>query len=162
MSINVPQSVFDKYFEVIDSTFDIFGVTCQLVSIEKREIIIDDPDDNLPIINTINDHRRNGGGDKKRGTKVIREVEVLTDIKLKVYWDTKQWIQIADALSIPNASIQTIGFMSDFNKIVSAKSLLVHKGIKDTVDMRFERVGNPIPTGLKADRYFACFWKRIS
>lgn len=162
MSINVPQSVFDKYFEVIDSTFDIFGVTCQIVNIEKREVIVDNPDNNLPIINTINDHRRNGGGDKKRGTKVIREIETFTDIKLKVYWDSKQWLQIADALSIPNASIQTIGYMTDLDKILSARSLLVHKDIKDVVDMRFERVGNPIPMGLKHDRYFACFWKRIS
>ena len=35
MSINVPESVFQKYFDVIDSTFNIFGVTCQLVSIEN-------------------------------------------------------------------------------------------------------------------------------
>ena len=39
MAINVPQSVFDKYFEVIDSTFTIFGVTCQLVFIETVEEI---------------------------------------------------------------------------------------------------------------------------
>ncbi len=53
MAINVPQSVFDKYFEVIDSTFDIFGVTCQLVSIEKKEVIVHNPDNNLPDINSI-------------------------------------------------------------------------------------------------------------
>ena len=48
MPINVPQSVFDKYFDVIDSTFNIFGVTCQLISIEKREVIVYNPDDNIP------------------------------------------------------------------------------------------------------------------
>ena len=35
MPINIQQSVFDKYNDVIDSTFDIFGVTCKLVFIEK-------------------------------------------------------------------------------------------------------------------------------
>ena len=35
MPVNIPESVFDKYYDVIDSTFDIFGVTCQLVFIEK-------------------------------------------------------------------------------------------------------------------------------
>ena len=87
MSINVPQSVFDKYFGVIDSTFDIFGVTCQLVSIEKREIIIDDPDDNLPIINTINDHRRNGGGDKKRNISpnIVKAVDYAKKIGMEIY-----------------------------------------------------------------------------
>ena len=84
MPINVPQSVFDKYFDVIDSTFNIFGVTCQLVSIQKKEVIVNNPNNNIPNRNTINDHRR-GGGDRDRGTVTIVETEVLTDIKLKVY-----------------------------------------------------------------------------
>ena len=37
MPITIPQSVFDKYYDVVDSTFNIFGVTCQLVYIEKVE-----------------------------------------------------------------------------------------------------------------------------
>ena len=160
MAINIPQSVFDKFNEVIDSTFDIFGVTCQLVSLEKKEIMIDNPDDNLPIINTINDHRR-GGGDRNRGTKVIKEVETITDISLKVYWDNKQWVSVAEDLVIPDASIQTIAFFSDFEKIMSAKELIVHKGIKSHKEMRFKRVGEHIPVGLKQNRYFACYWKRV-
>jgi hypothetical protein len=40
MAIVVPESVFDKYYEVIDSTFEIFGVTCQLISINKVEEIV--------------------------------------------------------------------------------------------------------------------------
>ena len=91
-----------------------------------KEIIIDNPDDNLPIINTINDHRR-GGGDRNRGTKVIKEVVTITDISLKVYWDNKQWVSVAEDLVIPDASIQTIAFFSDFDKIMSAKELIVHK-----------------------------------
>lgn len=159
MPINVPQSVFDKYFDVIDSTFNIFGVTCQLISIEKREVIVYNPDDNIPDKNSINNHRR-GGGTHNRGTKTIKETEVLTDIKLKVYWDEKQWTGITKGIVVPDASIQTIGFMADLPKILSAKQLLVHKGIKDYKEMRFERVGEHIPLGLKQDRYFACFWKR--
>jgi len=159
MPVNIPQSVFDKYFDVIDSTFDIFGVTCQLVSIEKKEVIIKTPDNNLPNINTINDHRR-GGGDRNRGTKTIKEVEVLTDIKLKVYWDAKQFIRIAPNLVVPDAEIQTISFMSDLPKFQRAKALIVHKGIKDYKEMRFVRIGDPIPMGLKQNRYLGCFWKR--
>ena len=46
MAISVPQSVFDKYFEVIDSTFTIFGVTCQLVFTEMEKIDYD-PDNSF-------------------------------------------------------------------------------------------------------------------
>ena len=160
MPINVPQSVFDKYFDVIDSTFDIFGVTCQLVSIEKKEEIIYTPDNNNPVINSIN-NRRITGGTHNKGTKTIKEIETLTDIKLKVYWDAKQWVGITDQLKVPDGSIQTIGFMSDLPKILRAKQLLVHKGIKDIKEMRFERFGEHIPIGLKQDRYFSCMWKRV-
>ena len=55
MPINVPQSVFDKYFDVIDSTFNIFGVMCQLVSIQKVEKIVYNPNNNIPDRNTINE-----------------------------------------------------------------------------------------------------------
>ena len=39
MPVTIPESVFTKYYDVIDSTFTIFGVTCQLVYIEKVEEI---------------------------------------------------------------------------------------------------------------------------
>ena len=160
MPLNIPQSVFDKYYDVIDSTFDIFGSTCQLVYMEKQEVIV--PDNNLPINNSINDHRRNGGGLRNRSTVTVREVEVLTDIKLKVYWDSKQWVQVTESLVAPNAAIQTIGFMTDLEKVLSSKSLVIHKDLENAVEMRFDRIGSHIPLGLKQDRYFACFWKRIS
>tara|TARA_B100000073_G_C23621487_1_gene528722 strand:- start:458 stop:946 length:489 start_codon:yes stop_codon:yes gene_type:complete len=161
MAINVPQSVFDKYFEVIDSTFDIFGVTCQLVSIEKKEVIVHNPDNNLPDINSINNHRRNGG-DKNRGTVTIKETEVLTDIVLKVYWDSKQWIGVNknNGVVIPDGSIQTIGLMTDLPAVLKSKELIVHKDIKDYKEMRFQRSGEHIPMGLKQNRYFACMWER--
>ena len=160
MPISVPDSVFDKYFDVIDSTFDIFGVTCQLVSINKVEEIVNTPNNNYPNVNTINDHRRGGGTRNIPNNKTIKTVEVLTDIKLKVYWDSKQWIGLTSSIQVPDGSIQTIGFMSDLNSVLSAKELIVHKGIKEVKEMRFIRSGEHIPLGLKQNRYFACFWKR--
>ena len=57
MPVNIPQSVFDKYFDVIDSTFTIFGVTCQLATVTLEEIPYD-PNNNIPDHNDINIHRR--------------------------------------------------------------------------------------------------------
>lgn len=161
MPINVPDSVFDKYFDVIDSTFTIFGVNCQLASITKKEEINNNPNNNIPNKNSINNHRR-GGGDYDINNKTITETEILTDIKLKVYWDSKQWYGVTDSIVLPQGSIQTIGFMTDLPKVLAAKYLLVHKDIKDYKEMRFERYGEHIPLGLKQIRYFACFWKRVA
>lgn len=159
MAIIVPQSVFDKYFEVIDSTFTIFGVTCQLASIdviEMREEVFD----NLPSTNSINHHRRINT-DHNRGSIAYVEVEKLEDVTLKVYWDRRNWIKIADDINVPDGSIQTICFAADLPKIIRAKELLVHKGVKDILEMRFQRSGEPFPMGLKQSKYFGCFWERV-
>ena len=51
--------------------------------------------------------------------------------------------------------------MTDLPKVLNAKHLIVHKDIKEYKEMRFERVGEHIPLGLRQNRYFACFWKRV-
>lgn len=160
MPVYVPESVFDKYYDVIDSTFDIFGVVCQLVSVNKVEEIVYTPSNNIPEKNSINAHRVRGG-DYERQNKIIKEVEVLTDIKLKVYWDIKQWIGVTGNIQIPDGSIQTIGFMKDLPEVLRAKALIVHKDIKDYKELRFERMGEHIPMGLRQNRYFSCMWRRI-
>jgi hypothetical protein len=160
MTIIVPESVFDKYYDVIDSTFDIFGVNCKLVSISKKEEIIFTPDNNNPNRNSINLHR-NGGGTVNRGNVTIKETEIFTDIKLKVYWDQKQWVGITENIKLPEGSIQTIGFMKDLPMVLKAKQLIVHDGIKEYKELRFERAGEHIPMGLRQNRYFGCFWRRV-
>lgn len=160
MPVNVPESVFAKYYDVIDSTFDIFGVTCKLVSTNKIEETIYNPSNNIPEKNSINVHRLNNTN-YERSNKIIREVEVFTEIKLKVYWNPKEWINVAGDIQAPNNVIQTIGFMKDLPQILNAKALIVHKDIQDYKEMRFERMGEHIPMGLRQNRYFSCLWGRV-
>ena len=138
MPINVPESVFDKYYDVIDSTFTIFGVTCQLVFVEQIEEI-SNAYNNVPDNRSINAHRKNQE-QFRRENKVFREVERTEDIKLKVYWDNKSWIKPVGNLVYPDNAIQTIFFATDLAKINRAKELIVHKTIKDsqTFDSRYD------------------------
>lgn len=158
MPIEIPQSVFDKYFDVVDSTFNIFGVTCQLVYIEKVEEI-SNTYDNIPDRRSVNAHRR-GSDQYKRQNKVIKEVEKTEDIKLKVYWDSKSWIKVGGDMVLPDSAIQTIFYATDLDKIMRAKELIVHKDIKALQEMRYVKHGEPFPMGLQQKRYFGCFWER--
>ena len=158
MPINIPDSVFNKYYDVVDSTFNIFGVTCELVYIEKFEEI-SSTFDNMPENRSVNAHRR-PQPQYKREDKVIREVEKTEDIKLKVYWDSKSWTKIGGDIIIPRGSIQTIFYATDLDKIMRAKELVVHKDISTLREMRFKKHGEPFPMGLKQKRYFGCFWER--
>ena len=47
--------------------------------------------------------------------------------------------------------------MDDLPQILKSKALIVHKGIKEYKELRFERFGEHVPLGLKQNRYFACF-----
>ena len=158
MPVTIPESVFTKYYDVIDSTFTIFGVTCQLVYIEKVEEISNSYD-NIAPHKSINMHRRNED-EYRRQDKVIREVEKLEDINLKVYWERKDFTKVASDISLADNAIQTIFFATDLAKIKRAKELIVHKGIKDYQEMTFKRSGEPFPMGLRKNRYFGCFWER--
>jgi|TARA_R110000744_G_scaffold291956_4_gene402540 hypothetical protein len=158
MPINVPQSVFDKYFDVIDSTFTIFGVSCQLVYIDKIEKKVADFD-NLPTNNSMNPHRRSNT-DYNRGGVTYVEVEKTEDITLKVYWDRKSWVKVSNDIVAAEGSIQTICFATDLPKILRAKEMIVHKGVKDIIEMRFSLAGEPFPMGLQQNKYFGCFWER--
>tara|TARA_Y100001937_G_scaffold128662_1_gene206557 strand:+ start:503 stop:976 length:474 start_codon:yes stop_codon:yes gene_type:complete len=157
MPITIPQSVFDKYYDVVDSTFNIFGVTCQLVYIEKVEVI-DNSFNNIPDNRSINSHRRRGG-DHKRADKTFREVEKLEDIKLKVYWDSKSWVNPGGNIVLPERGVQTIFFATDLGKVTRAKEIIVHKNIKEIREFRFQKKGEPFPMGIGQERYFGCFWE---
>jgi hypothetical protein len=156
MAIIVPESVFDKYYDVIDSTFSIFGVDCILVFTDVTEEA--SSNDNIPNVPSINVHRRNQD-QFKRDNKNLKQTEKFEDIRLKVYWDSKDFIKPTTNLVLQNNSIQTIFFLSDLQKINRAKELIVHKGIKDIQEMRFKKLGQPFPMGLRQNRYCGCFWE---
>jgi len=159
MPIRIPESVFEKYYDVIDSTItDIFGVDCELVFIEKVEEIVDNPD-NYPENKTINPNRRRNDV-QKRGNKVIREVERRENIKLKVYWDSKDWRKVGGGVVLPDTAVQTIFFDKDLHRVMSAKYLCVHNAIKDVHEYRFSKLGEPWPMGLRHYKYYGCFWER--
>ncbi|MFN9954614.1 MAG: hypothetical protein ACK55I_16075, partial [bacterium] len=104
-------------------TFDIFGVVCKLVTTNKIEEVIYNPSNNIPERNSINAHRINNP-DYERSNKIIREVEVYNEIKLKVYWNPRDWINVAGDIQVPNNVIQTIGFMKDLPLILKSKALI--------------------------------------
>jgi hypothetical protein len=158
MPVTIPETVFDKYFDVIDSTFTIFGVTCQLVYIDKIEEI-STTNDNIPVNKSINQHRKDPS-DYIRQNRVFKEVEKREDIVLKVYWEPKDWVKLTQGIVAPENAIQTIFYATDLDKIRRAKEIIVHKDIKDLQEMRFRRSGEAFPLGLRKIRYFGCFWER--
>jgi len=158
MAIKIPQSVFDKYYEVVDSTFDIFGVMCQLSFIEELEQI-SNTFENVPTNPSIATNKRDQQFTRIQG-QVIQAVEKLEDIKLKVYFHPKDFQNVGANNVLPDGTIQTIFFATDLSRVLRAKELIVHKGISSEIELRYRRSGEPKPMGIGLIRYFSCFWER--
>ena len=161
MAFTIPSGVYNKYIEAVDSTIDIFGVNCKIVFPERVEEIDGGTTSNPEERRSMNSHRRGNREAYSRGDKTFRTVETTQDIKLKVYWNPKNWIDVGYRTEAPDNTIQTIGHLSDLPRLRKASELIVHSGIDDYGTIRFERQGEHYPIGLQQDRYVAMFWRRI-
>jgi hypothetical protein len=134
MAISIPSTVFTKYKEFADAMIADFGVNCKLQD-------------------------RNDAAGFARGSKKFKTVENTEDIKLRVYWNRKDWVKVGE-IDIPDGAIQTIGYLSDFTSINKAKALIVNSDIDGYREYRFIKAAEPFPWGFKQDRYMVCFWTR--
>jgi hypothetical protein len=161
MTLDIPSGVLTKYNEVIDATItNMFGVTCQLVFTQKIEVI-SNTFDNIPQNKSIHAHMMGGRPAQfKRQTSTFKEVEMLEDLKMKVYWSERDFVKTSSNMALPDGAIQTIFFATDLAKIKRCKEIIVHKDIKTLQEMRFKLAGEPFPMGIKQVRYFGAFWER--
>ena len=158
MAITIPSAVFTKYKEFADGMISNFGVTCQLIYTEKIEEI----SESVPRPKqrrSLNIRDRNDTAGFARGTKKYKTTENTEDITLRVYWNKKDWVKIGE-IQVPDGSIQTIGYLSDLPKLNKAKALIANKDVSGHEEYRFVKAAEPLPYGLKQDRYVVCFWSR--
>jgi len=158
----LPNDFFDDYYEMIDATInDWFGVDCELVFIEKTEVIDNNIYPNIPDNRSVNINRRKRD-QQKRGNVTIKEIEVKQNFKAKIYWDSKYWTKLGGDIVTPETGIQTIFFAEDLDRVLRAKYLIAHKGIANELEYKFTKFGEPVMTGFGNKRYCICFWERSS
>jgi hypothetical protein len=92
------------------------------------------------------------------GTGYKESVET-DNIRLRIYWNRKDWIRVADAVVVPNADAQVIGYMADYRKFQRADTIQL---ISDQTqgDWKFTKISEPVPHGFEKKRYFISYLKR--
>ena len=162
MTLAIPTGVRAKYKEVVDATIstDMFGVVCQLVFVEKREVVSNTFD--APTVNNM--HAGMIGmtpNNFKRGTKTYKEVETTQNITIKVYWESKDFQKPTADFVVPDNTIQIIGYQSDIPRIKEAKAFIPLNGNEYFAGQRYKLYKEPFPVGIGKDRYFAAFMERV-
>ena len=87
--------------------------------------------------------------------------EVTESVKLRVYWNSKDWHMVAATIQNPAGVAQAIGYMSDLHKIERASEIILDSHINATREFRCVREGEAVPWGFRHDRYFLQFFRRV-
>ena len=75
--------------------------------------------------------------------------------------EKRDFIDVGFNADIPNNVIQTVGYMSDYEKLTQAKELLVDVGKYNKG--RYKRISEPYNQGFKQNptQYIVIFWERV-
>lgn len=82
-------------------------------------------------------------------------------VKLRVYFNPKDWQNIGMSIVSPQGHAQIIGYLTDLPKLEKAKEVILNSDIDQVKDLRCIVVGEPQPWGFKRNRYFIAFVKRV-
>ena len=153
--VSIPAKVFSLYREFADEMITSFGVNCRLHYVKRIQSTVNA----VPAVKKSKSMRTYNKRDDFVQTTNYESVETTEDIKLRVYWTAKDFRTIAD-LVVPDGGMMTIGYATDLPKIRSCEYITPNTENEAYLGSRFVRSGNPIPWGIKKDRYFVCVWKQ--
>lgn len=96
------------------------------------------------------------GGNGKRAD------EVTVTIKMLVRAESSQfWVKAPAGFQVPTGSIQTKGFLTDVQKVLTAREMIVQPELQTIIRYRYTLVGEPLDVGnIIQGRYFVALWQR--
>ena len=163
MALNLPSSAFTKLNEAIL----LFNRTCTVVYPERRQKC-----ENC-VVNTLggrsaNFYRAGGPIPFSRGTNCplcggegFKNIETTESVELRIYYNSRDFIDVGFTADVPNNVIQTVGYMDDYEKLTKAKELLIDIGKHN--QGRYKRISEPYNQGFKQNptQYVVIFWERV-
>ena len=162
MTIKIGQSIFDQYSAYMDYMLedDNWSRTCTIYFPPIKEACSN-------CVNlagqTSNAYQSGGpapfsfnscqycGGDR------IREKEVTDTIRLRIYWQKRDWVKTGN-ISLQNAACMVVGKKEDLHLLLKMSEIeLVSE--ETTLKMRYTLEGQPFFHGLGKKNYFIAYLK---
>jgi len=162
--VNIPNEVWSLYNSFADDFINLnFGEDCMLVypslssecpnclpdNIGKKSSNIYKTGGPEPFDNGMICPHCNGEG--------FYHTEPTETIKLRIYWSPKDWVKTGTTLSIPDGSVQIIGFLSDLPKVMQASHIKLVSKNDGIMTNTFVRIQEPFYHGFKKNRYFSLY-----
>ena len=163
MAINIPESAFAKFNEAVQLFMRTVTVVyppkqedcpnCVKQTFGGRSVNIYTPGGPIPFSTGMPCPYCGGAG--------VRLREVTENVEMRVYWDKKSFINMGIGVNIPDNSVQTIGYMSDYNKLIRANHIICYFQESEE-KVKLSRSGEGYPTGFKQNptQYVVILWER--
>lgn len=149
------QELFDEWKALSDQTYELFGVECSVFYPKKVSVSSPQSNQNSFPLNSLNGKRKVGTPTSYEG-QLLNDQQVSECIRVKLYWNPKEWTKIFGLTSIPEGNIVALCKMEDALKINNSERI----EYKDTTGTHvFSRSGRVIPYGFKKIDYGYCVWK---
>jgi len=94
-----------------------------------------------------------------RGREELPQTE---DIRLRVYWDPRSWIDIGVPIGNPDGTAMTIGYIANLPALERMDNIILHTDLINVRKYVMQREGEAVPHGLSKDRYFIQYMRRVS
>lgn len=165
--VSIPDSVFQAYKDAADDLISQnFGINCRLVyphrKIQCDNCIYD------PVGQKSSNRYKHGGPAPFNfghcptcGGAGYKEDEQSEIIKMRVYFGSDNFKEVAPGVDTQNADAQVIGFIYDLPKFERANEIICHSDLENYGTFKFRRASQAFPHGLQKDRYFIAFLTRI-
>lgn len=87
-----------------------------------------------------------------------KEVEVTASVRLRCYFNKKDWRSVSPNIQIPDATMMTIGYLTDLPNIKSCSYIEAVNKQTNYLKERYKLAGEPHTHGFYKDRYFIAYW----
>lgn len=87
--------------------------------------------------------------------------EQTDTVKLRVYWDVKNWVEVENKIVSPDGTGQIIGYITDLVKVKRAKEIILNSNMQNIQEIRCHLLGEAAPWGFRKNRYFVAYIKRV-
>lgn len=167
-NFDIPSAIISEYEWIADEFIDgEFGCPCRLVFPPKFSEC-DNCVFDLKVGRSSNIYKSGGPISFQNHTICPRcqgrgrlSLPSTSNIRLRVYWEQRSWIDIGVPIGNPDGIAMTIGYLSDLPALERADRIVLHTDLEDIRKYLVRREGEAVPHGLSKDRYFIQYVRRI-
>lgn len=167
MGIDIPDDIFDTYYEVVDEMIDdYFGVSCTLIYPPVKSLC---PNCiyNSRVGSSSNKYKIGGPVPFDGGLCPVcdgngfQEESQEESIMLRCYFDKKSWMKLGVEFKLADGGCVVYGHIRDMNKVQKANEITLNDANSGNGVFRYRLSGEPIPHGFKKKKYFIAGMNRI-